>query len=357
VSPPPASDELLVLSISRFEAAKNLPLAVEAFAHARSIVPHDVFARMKLVLAGHRDERLPQCRALVDVLRERSAERGVTAQVEYMFSPSDDDLQTVLRRCVCVVYTPVAEHFGYVPLEAMASGRPVIAADCGGPTETVQEAVTGWLRPPTPEAFGTVLATTVMHRSWREAAGRAGRAHVREHFALDVFGHRLERIIARLLARPYGGPQERRMIDQAATHFRISESHGSTRQASCAGSGPGAHPEYHEFWRGWWRLRDDAIGRTSGATWAILIYLKYWHIVRDEPVAFGGLFQVVTLRKAARSAPQGDATSCGYSLGFLRGRLQVTADDVTMTWALVSEVGCSSRLLHRRMRGRWRWRP
>ena len=42
---------------------------------------------------------------------------------------------------------------------------------------------------------------------------------------------------------------------------------------------PGAHPEYHEFWRGWWRLRDDAIGRTSGATWAILIYLKYWHIV------------------------------------------------------------------------------
>jgi alpha-1,3/alpha-1,6-mannosyltransferase len=35
------------------------------------------------------------------------------------------------------------EHFGIVPLEAMAARRPVIACDSGGPTESVDHQVTG----------------------------------------------------------------------------------------------------------------------------------------------------------------------------------------------------------------------
>jgi alpha-1,3/alpha-1,6-mannosyltransferase len=35
------------------------------------------------------------------------------------------------------------EHFGIVPLEAMAARLPVIACDSGGPTESVDHQVTG----------------------------------------------------------------------------------------------------------------------------------------------------------------------------------------------------------------------
>lgn len=44
-----------------------------------------------------------------------------------------------------VVYTPIREPFGFVPLEAMACGTPVIASEHGGPAETILNEKTGLL--------------------------------------------------------------------------------------------------------------------------------------------------------------------------------------------------------------------
>lgn len=52
------------------------------------------------------------------------------------------EIQQLLRRCQALVF-PGVEDFGIVPLEAMASGRPVIAFRKGGAVETVVEGVTG----------------------------------------------------------------------------------------------------------------------------------------------------------------------------------------------------------------------
>lgn len=53
---------------------------------------------------------------------------------------------TLLSRASLLIYTPRNEHFGIVPLEAMLAGVPVLAANEGGPTETVVDGETGWLR-------------------------------------------------------------------------------------------------------------------------------------------------------------------------------------------------------------------
>lgn len=53
---------------------------------------------------------------------------------------------TLLTSARLLIYTPRHEHFGIVPLEAMLAGTPVLAANEGGPTETVVEDETGWLR-------------------------------------------------------------------------------------------------------------------------------------------------------------------------------------------------------------------
>jgi len=56
--------------------------------------------------------------------------------VEWIGRVSDDELAGLYRRCRALIY-PQEEDFGIVPLEAQASGRPVIAFGRGGATETV----------------------------------------------------------------------------------------------------------------------------------------------------------------------------------------------------------------------------
>jgi glycosyltransferase involved in cell wall biosynthesis len=54
----------------------------------------------------------------------------------------DEDIAAAYRQCRALVF-PGEEDFGIVPVEAMASGAPVIAFGRGGATETVIDGVTG----------------------------------------------------------------------------------------------------------------------------------------------------------------------------------------------------------------------
>jgi glycosyltransferase involved in cell wall biosynthesis len=59
---------------------------------------------------------------------------------------SDEEVAGLFSRCRAVVF-PGEEDFGMVPVEANASGRPVIALAAGGALETVIDGVTGVLYP------------------------------------------------------------------------------------------------------------------------------------------------------------------------------------------------------------------
>ncbi|MBI4409918.1 MAG: glycosyltransferase, partial [Gemmatimonadetes bacterium] len=52
-------------------------------------------------------------------------------------------------------YVAYDEPFGFVPLEAMACGRPVLAVREGGIPESVQDGVTGFLAPREPGTFAS----------------------------------------------------------------------------------------------------------------------------------------------------------------------------------------------------------
>jgi alpha-1,3/alpha-1,6-mannosyltransferase len=186
---------ITLLSIGRYERGKNARLAIDSVAALRTNLPPQVFERIRLVIAGGFDDRLTECRATLDDLQALARQHGLEQQVAFMTSVPEKESLALLSRCLCVVHTPMLEHFGYVPVEAMAAGRPVVVVNCGGPAETVVDGVTGFARPPTPQAFAGALARLITDPTIAQRMGHAAREHVVAHFSRNAFGVRLEGLL------------------------------------------------------------------------------------------------------------------------------------------------------------------
>ncbi len=77
--------------------------------------------------------------------------------IEFLGQVHDDELAYHYRMARALIF-PQEEDFGIVPLEAMASGRPVLAYSGGGAAETVIDGVTGlFFNEQTPEAVMTAV--------------------------------------------------------------------------------------------------------------------------------------------------------------------------------------------------------
>ena len=88
-----------------------------------------------------------------------------------MASFTDAQRGALLAAAAGVLYTPPGEHFGIVPLEAMAAGRPVIACASGGPLESVAHGRTGFLCDPGPAAFAAAMARLLVRAPAPRAPG------------------------------------------------------------------------------------------------------------------------------------------------------------------------------------------
>ena len=115
-------------------------------------------------------------------------------------SPDHAMLQQLLRRSNCVLYPPIGEHFGIVPVEGMAAGKPVIASNSGGPTETIIDGESGLLCEPTPEAFAGAIAR--LQQNPQELHGMGENARIRANrFSLDTFAQELNSALIGLVQR------------------------------------------------------------------------------------------------------------------------------------------------------------
>lgn len=99
--------------------------------------------------------------------------RPVTRQVSAWMATAD--VLVSLRRD--------GEPFGLSVIEAMMSGRPVLATALGGPAETVLDGSTGWLvADTTPEALLATCARALEDRPAWPRMGLAAAVHARERF-------------------------------------------------------------------------------------------------------------------------------------------------------------------------------
>lgn len=105
---------------------------------------------------------------------------------------AQDVKAALIEHSIGLVYTPTNEHFGIVPLEGMALGRPVIAHNSGGPMETVIPKVNGFLCNNW-EEFGEAMRELVEHPELVEKLGKNGKSRVEERFSFATFGDQLDR--------------------------------------------------------------------------------------------------------------------------------------------------------------------
>ncbi len=179
----PAEDYYLV--VSRLNGYKRVDLAVRAF---------NGFGRPLMVVGEG-----PVRRAL-----ERLADRNV----RFVGRLGDDQVARAYARCRALIL-PGEEDFGITPLEANASGRPVIAFKSGGALDTVVDGETGVFFT---EQTITGLRGAVLECEripWRKERLRT---HA-EGFAPDVFARRLLEIIGEAMAGNRGVPQNRASAD------------------------------------------------------------------------------------------------------------------------------------------------
>jgi len=109
------------LVVSRLEPHKKTDLAVEAFKK----LPY----KLRIVGEGSEYKKL-----------KKMAEGS--NNIEFLGFVPDSELTEIYSKALALVF-PQEEDFGLVPLEAQASGRPVIAFGKGGALETIKEGETG----------------------------------------------------------------------------------------------------------------------------------------------------------------------------------------------------------------------
>ncbi|CAA2953444.1 alpha-1,3 1,6-mannosyltransferase ALG2 [Olea europaea subsp. europaea] len=191
----PTATKLNFLSINRFERKKNIELAISAFAllytNRQNNIQGENENGVSLVIAGGFDKRLRENVEYLDELKNLADREGVSHRVRFITSCTTSERNNLLSECLCVLYTPQDEHFGIVPLEAMAAHKPVIACNSGGPVETVKNGVTGFLCDPSPQEFSTAMANFIRDPQMSETMGREARKHVTESFSTKIFGQRL----------------------------------------------------------------------------------------------------------------------------------------------------------------------
>lgn len=211
-------DKFIYLSLNRFERKKALVTAIESLSACMFKLEHEADQLqlnktgnrnqgMHLIVAGGYDSRLKDSVDYYAELRQLTHDLELGPHVTFIESPSDGDKLKLLQICHAVVYTPENEHFGIVPLEAMAMSKPVIASASGGPLETVEDGLNGFLcARDSDDSFADAMLKLYVDQPRSEVMGTRGFKQVKERFSYEAFRDHLNRICFPLEARAPPSP-------------------------------------------------------------------------------------------------------------------------------------------------------
>ncbi|MGW0516183.1 glycosyltransferase [Crossiella sp. NPDC003009] len=199
-----------VLFVGRLDEEKRVNELLEALAK----LPEELDVRAEIVGDG-------SCRGSLEALADRL---GVRARVTFHGHLSDAELLAAYARCDLFCMPGIAELQSLVTMEAMAAGKPVVAADAMALPHLVRPGRNGWLFPPgNVLALAARLTQTLSNPEMLATMGKASEAMIAEHAIANTIG-RFERIYrdlvtaapAQLRPAPKRAPRRERELSRTA---------------------------------------------------------------------------------------------------------------------------------------------
>lgn len=164
--------EDFVLSVGALNPRKGFDFLIESLA----LLPET--ERPPLVIVSNfQDVRERQ------FLEQLSAAKQVTVTFKTLIG--DEELVSLYNRARFTLYAPVMEPFGFVPLESMSCGTPVIGVREAGVRETILHGATGILVERDSTAMATAIAHLLRNPALAAEFGKQARAAIVEYWTWD----------------------------------------------------------------------------------------------------------------------------------------------------------------------------
>jgi colanic acid/amylovoran biosynthesis glycosyltransferase len=180
-----AHEKPRILSVASLNRTKGFSFLIDACAR---VVNKGLAVDMSVVGGGHNAHRIEHA----------IKEAALTESIRMLGPKPQHEVARLMRECDVFVLPSVIAHDGQMDglpialIEAMAAGKPVIAAPISGIPELVRHGSTGLLVDMThPDRIAEALQLLITDPDLREQLGRAGQERVRSAFDITVTAQKL----------------------------------------------------------------------------------------------------------------------------------------------------------------------
>lgn len=197
---PTPTDEQIASLRARYALEGKKVVVTVNHLHPRKRI--DLFLR-SVHLAARRLERVtalvvgdgPERHALEGLARELGMQQG--RDLIFAGAVPEEELPAHYALGSVYVHTGLEESFGLSVIEALALALPVVSVDEGGPRDTVQPGISGYLVPATPEAVAQGVVSLLTDPGKARRMGQAGASFAAEHFSWERGVDTLLRLLRR----------------------------------------------------------------------------------------------------------------------------------------------------------------
>jgi glycosyltransferase involved in cell wall biosynthesis len=178
----PDPHKFVVLSVCRFYPRKRLHILLGAAQRLREKIPE---LEINIVGGG------PEAKGL----KKFSQEKGLESVVNWKENIPQAELAREYNRCHVFCLPSVQEGFGIVFLEAMASGKAIVAANAGATPEVAKHGIL--VQPDNEQTLADAIESLYREPALRNSLGAAGRQFVAQFDApvvTELFLREIERL-------------------------------------------------------------------------------------------------------------------------------------------------------------------
>lgn len=176
------------LFLSRLHPKKGLSLLLEVWAKAQP-------TGWELMIAG------PEDGVEVESLKRQAEELGISENIKWEGAIADGDKWALYRSADLFVLPTLAENFGLVVAEALASGVPVVTTTAA-PWSGLVDHRCGWWVEPEAEALVRAMRDAVaLSAEERARMGERGRLWVEQAFSWPAIGRQMAEVYRGLVSR------------------------------------------------------------------------------------------------------------------------------------------------------------